>query len=158
MRSMTRSSTSRSARSCSVQTVCPAGGLLQASAMSRASPVASSLGVPPGRGRSYSARWSRSPGGSTGAAAKRRRTRWTVAVLVCSATATSASNRSSAAASRMCARRMVRAGAVPRLIRSTSSARSASLNSTRYCLVRMRPPDSSEPKGRILRTTPVALH
>ncbi len=141
-----------------VQTVRLSGGAVQASAMSRASAFASSFGVAPGRGASYSARWRRSPGGSTGASAKRRRTRSTVDGLTWSASAVAQSYVSSLARKRMCARVSVRAGALPRRMSTKSSARSSSVRSTRCSFVRIRPPVGDPRLTRISGAITMALH
>src|SRR6266545_1706295 len=119
--------TSSSASSHMVQTAWPSGGVEQASAIRWASPLASSLRLAPGRGRSLSAN-ARLPSTNFW------RVRSTVRMLTCNASAMAASVASSSARSKICARLSLRALAVPFLTRSRNSVRSASLRSTIYFL------------------------
>src|SRR5262249_42492137 len=94
MVSTTSNATSSSASSCIVQRACPSGAALQAVAIRRASCLASSARLPPGRGRSVSAP-SRLP------STKRWRVRSTVVRWICSAVAIAWSVAPSSACKRM---------------------------------------------------------
>lgn len=127
MSGATFSSTTRSARSCIVQRSRPSGGVVQASATTNACALGPSFGRAPGRGRSVSA-------ASGPSSMHRRRVRSTVETPTCSAAAIASSVWPSAASSSVCARRTIRAEAVPFRVRLTSRARSSSVNVTRYRL------------------------
>src|SRR5262245_2967027 len=125
--STSESATNSSASNCMVQRFWPSGGVEQAVAIRRASCLASSLRLAPGRGCSLSAA-SRLPSTNFW------RVRSTVRLPMCRAAAIAASVAPSSALSKMWARLSLRAPRVPFLIRSSNCDRSASVRSTIYFL------------------------
>src|SRR4030095_3420755 len=123
--------TTRSAKSWRVQRSRPSGAGPQASAISRASALPSSLGVLPGRGRSLSA--------ARPASTNRWRVRSTGAIPTPSARVMSPSVWRAAALSSMRARVNLRADACPRRMRCSRSSRSAGLKVTWYFFFAIAP-------------------
>src|SRR5262245_12326623 len=122
--SQSPNSTALSASNRSVQRLRSPGAELQAPAINCASPLASSLGRWPGRGRSVRAlRFS---------STNRRRVRSTVGTLVPTSSAISSSLSPSSAFRRIRARVSLRTAVLPLRVSCTSSCRSAAVKATRY--------------------------
>jgi len=108
-----------------VQRLRPSGGLLLAKVSNTASPLASSLHLAPGRGRSFNEAVNPSM-------TQRFRVRSMVETLVCKASAISSSFLPSSDSNRMLARFTFLAELSPAPINVSNSSRSVEVNSTMY--------------------------